>query len=81
MDFPPFMMVYHKQLKSPIPVEPRHEEVDRFDRVGNLVDDLKCSGFPNASQAVPDEERPVVTLDDFLSSIRFRGDETDRRGT
>jgi len=24
MGFPPFMMVYHKQLKSPIPVEPRH---------------------------------------------------------
>jgi hypothetical protein len=26
MDFPPFMMVYHKQLKSPISVEPRHAE-------------------------------------------------------
>jgi len=23
MDFPPFMMIYHKQLKSPIPAEPR----------------------------------------------------------
>ena len=25
MDFPPFMIVYHKQLKSPIPPEPRQK--------------------------------------------------------
>jgi len=56
MDFPPFVMVYHKQTKSPIHAEPIHISLGVFVFRKSVFNNIPCSQINDNGTAPPHQQ-------------------------